>query len=399
MGDWSRRIWPKPAGSKRSTAKSPPHRLLPVQEELAQSSTTSCCPRRWHIWCNRSKWSTLPLLHYRLSVSLSQALGVTGNWLEDGQSRPPRRCQWDRNARRNISNGPGLQRIFLSTGSWLARSRSCLVPDPRSLRDPTQSFSGEEQMVGHRARFSRPGHAQRHEETLQQKGSLARPSSLGGAGGWHPGRLEEGANIAGHVTTVSRLACSNLLTRSWPLGSRLGFSVTRSWHTLFAKLQPVETGPAWSPGSWFSSRVTQRLRQWIRRCWRQWAQEACQVGRSSERLLQGWPRRRRRRRAGRAAAPGQANGDVVAALAGFAQSQRQADGRPRECGRPLVKSFTRRSRRCVQDIQAHSCSWSRLHQAKAILQLPVELRVRFIDPLMAFEAKLVKPLSWSHVLV
>ena len=55
-GTWSRRIWSKPAGSKRSTARSPPHRLLPVQEEPAQSSTTSCCPRRWHSWCNRSKW-------------------------------------------------------------------------------------------------------------------------------------------------------------------------------------------------------------------------------------------------------------------------------------------------------------------------------------------------------
>ena len=36
---------------------------------------------------------------------------------------------------------------------------------------------------------------------------------------------------------------------------------------------------------------------------------------------------------------------------------------------------------------------------KAILQLPVELRVRFIDLLMAFEAKLVKPLNWAHMMV
>ena len=36
---------------------------------------------------------------------------------------------------------------------------------------------------------------------------------------------------------------------------------------------------------------------------------------------------------------------------------------------------------------------------KAILQLLVELRVRFIDLLMAFEAKLVKPLCWSHMVV
>ena len=36
---------------------------------------------------------------------------------------------------------------------------------------------------------------------------------------------------------------------------------------------------------------------------------------------------------------------------------------------------------------------------KAILQLPVDLRVRFIDLLMAFEAKLIKPLNWSHMMV
>ena len=45
----------------------------------AQSSVTSCCSRRRHTWCNRSKWwTTLPLLHIRLSVSLSPHLGVTG---------------------------------------------------------------------------------------------------------------------------------------------------------------------------------------------------------------------------------------------------------------------------------------------------------------------------------
>ena len=118
-----------------------------------------------------------------------------------------------------------------------ARSRSYPEPDPRSLRDPPQAFSGEEQRVGHRARFSRPGNAQRHEETLQQKGgSLACLSPLGGAGGWQHGCLEEGASFAGgYVATVSQLARFLLVTRSWPLGSRLGFSVTRSYGTLFAQ--------------------------------------------------------------------------------------------------------------------------------------------------------------------
>ena len=36
---------------------------------------------------------------------------------------------------------------------------------------------------------------------------------------------------------------------------------------------------------------------------------------------------------------------------------------------------------------------------KAILQLPGELRERFIDLLMAFEANLVKPSCWAHMIV
>ena len=36
---------------------------------------------------------------------------------------------------------------------------------------------------------------------------------------------------------------------------------------------------------------------------------------------------------------------------------------------------------------------------KATLQLPVDLRVRFIDLVVAFETKLVKPLNWSHMMV
>ena len=47
-GIWSRRTWPKLAGSTRSTARSLPPRLLLVQGEQERSSTTSCFPRRWH---------------------------------------------------------------------------------------------------------------------------------------------------------------------------------------------------------------------------------------------------------------------------------------------------------------------------------------------------------------
>ena len=36
---------------------------------------------------------------------------------------------------------------------------------------------------------------------------------------------------------------------------------------------------------------------------------------------------------------------------------------------------------------------------RAVLQLPVDLRVRLIDLLMAFEASCVKPLCWAHMMV
>ena len=142
-------------------------------------------------------------------------------------------------------------RFGVGLAGVVARTRSCLELDPRPLWDPTQAFSGEEQRIGHRARFPRPGNAQRHEKTLQQKGcSLAFLSPLGGAGGWQHGRLEEGASFAGFDATVSQLARFHLATRSWLLGPRLGFSVTRSHAiTLCAKLQPVGTGPSRSPGS------------------------------------------------------------------------------------------------------------------------------------------------------
>ena len=55
-GIWSRKIWPRPAGSTRSTARSSLPRQQPVQEERERSSITSCSLRRWHIWCKRSKW-------------------------------------------------------------------------------------------------------------------------------------------------------------------------------------------------------------------------------------------------------------------------------------------------------------------------------------------------------
>ena len=54
---------------------------------------------------------------------------------------------------------------------------------------------------------------------------------------------------------------------------------------------------------------------------------------------------------------------------------------------------------CARHTRAHAGLGHDCINPKAILQLPVQLRVRFIDLFMAFEAKLVKPLSWSHMMV
>ena len=61
---------------------------------------------------------------------------------------------------------------------------------------------------------------------------------------------------------------------------------------------------------------------------------------------------------------------------------------------PCQDLHSKRSTMCARHTSTPHCI-----NPKAIFQLPVELRVRFIDLLMAFEAELVKPLSWSHMMV
>ena len=182
------------------------------------------------------------------------------------------------------------------------------------------------------------------------------------------GRMEKGASFAGYVATVSQPARFNLATRSWHLGPRLGFSVTRSYGTIFAQScnlwglgLPGHKGYGFRQASHTAS---------SQRCGSGFGTLLEAVGEgslpgfcgSSAWLLQGWPRFRRWRGAGRAAALGQSNGDVAATLAGSAQSQCQAACRPGGYGRAIAKAFTRRGRQCVQDIQALRRFGSRLHQ-------------------------------------
>ena len=220
-------------------------------------------------------------------------------------------------------------------------------------------------------------------------------ASFGGPGRGQAGCLEERADLTAHVPTVSHTVASTSLPDIDPKDSGWDFP---SQEALAHTLRKAATRGDWAVQVtrvmvFIKSHTQQAVNAAAvdsARCWKQWAKEACQgSARRSAWFLQGWPRCRRWRGVGWAAALGQSNGDVAAALAGSAQSQRQAAGRPGGYGRALAKTFTQRGRQCGQDIQAQRRTGSRLHHPKAILQLPVELRVRFIDLLVAFEAKLL----------
>ena len=212
-----------------------------------------------------------------------------------------------------------------------------VVLHSRLLRSSAQAFPGEEQRVGHRARFPRPGHAQRQEEELQQKGRrLALSAPLGGAGGWQPGGEEEGTDATAHVTTVCSHDCLNFLARPWPLGPRLGFSVARSSGTHLAQCSylwglgsPGHRSHAFHHDPHAAS--GQGLAESMPGLGRRWA---C--------LHQGWRRRRRGRQAGRVGAACQANGDMFATMVGWAQGECQAACRPGGLGRAVATTFTRR---------------------------------------------------------
>ena len=345
-GTWSRETCPRPAGSTRSTAGSSLPRQLHVQEERARFSTTSCCPRRW-----RGR----QLSHYPTFAcqdSLSQPrLGVTVSWLVHGRSRSSRRCPWDRNARRKTLSGPGQRRKPLLTWSWRGWS-GCAQLMQRGAAfttssEPSAGFVwGEKQRVGHRARVSRPGHDTRR-------------------------RCSKKAAV--HVTSVSQYACFNCVARPWALGYRLGFFVARSLARTPRKAATCGTGHSRLHRSYGFHQESNATSSQCCGCRSGALLEAMaegtlpRVGRCSTWLLEGWHRRRRGRRAGRAGAVGQANGDMVAAMVGFAQTQCQAAGRPGGLGRAVATTSTRRGRRCVQNMQEHSRAGSRLHQPQGIV--------------------------------
>ena len=65
-------------------------------------------------------------------------LGVTESWRANGPSRSPRRCQWDRSARRSASIGPGRQRNPPTIWSWHGWS-GCAQPKQRGAAFTTST--------------------------------------------------------------------------------------------------------------------------------------------------------------------------------------------------------------------------------------------------------------------
>ena len=266
-----------------------------------------------------------------------------------------------------------------------ASSRSSVVPDPRPLRDPKQAFSGEEQRVGHRARFSRPGHAQRHEETLQQKGR-----SLAAGGRGEP----RSVRCNGQSTRLLQFRDPNLVSGDpgWDFPSQEDLAHTLrkaatcgDWAFQVTKVMVFiksHTQQAVSAAAADSAR-----------CWRQWAKEACQGsagaahGFSKVGLDDG--------EGGGLAGPQLLVKQVETWLPLWLDSRRANAKRladQEDVGEPSKRSTMCKTYKSTAGL-GHDCT-----NPKAILQLPVELRVRFIDLLMAFEA-LVKPLSCSHMMV
>ena len=370
--------WPKLAGSTRSTARSLP-RLLLVQVEQELSSTTSCSPKRWRIWCNRSRrWTTHPPLRTRQSVSPSRPLlGVTEYWPANGPSRSPCRCQWDLDARKSNSNGPGLQRRRPPIWSWHGWS-GC---EQQKLRGVGSTiFAGPNAGLfwgGAKVWSSSTFPSARPRGTTRGDTAAKRPQpGLPFVAWWRKRSAVWPDGGRGELRRARRNSQSTCAPQSrYPIlaaGIQAGiFRHKKLWHIPCAKLQPVGIGPPRSQGLWFSSSFTHSKQSTLR----QRIRHAAGGGEgglpgfcgSSAWFLQGWPRFRRWRGAGWAAAPGQPNGDVAAALAGSAQSQCKAAGRPGGRGRALAKTFTRRGRQCVQDIQAHSRFGPRLHQPQGNL--------------------------------
>ena len=236
--------------------------------------------------------------------------------LTRGRPKPsPRRCQWVRNARRSNSNGPGLQRIFLSKWSWpgwsgcaqqkLLGAGSTISAGPNAFLFwggakgwSSSTFPSARQRATTRgdaaAKRPQPGGALRR-LVAQVVGSLA---------AWRKGQTRQGTFRS--VNSLASILLPDLgpWDPGWDFPSQEALAhtlrkaatcgdwtvqVTRvmGFHQMSYTTSSERCGCGF--GAWLEAMGTASLPG---------------VGRSSAWLLQGWLRRRRCRWTGRAAALG-----------------------------------------------------------------------------------------------
>ena len=281
-----------------------------------------------------------------------------------------------------------------------ARSRSSTVSDPRSLRNPAQAFLGRSKglVIEHvslgqatrndtRKRCSKKAAAWRALRRLaaQVVGSLA---------AWRKGRTSQ-RTLQRSVNTLASISLPDL--GPWDPG----------WDFPSQEAMAHSLRKAATCGDW-ASQVTKvmvfiesQTQQAVNaaavdsaRCWRQWAKEACQ---GSAGAAHGFSK------VGLDDGEGGGLAGPQLLVRHMWLDSRRANAKQLADPEDVEEPLPRPSLEEVDDVcktykstagLGHDCI-----NPKAILQLPVELRVRFIDLLMAFEAKLVKPLCWSHMMV
>ena len=398
MGDWN--MEPKDLAQAGWARNGQRQGLRPKGSNLSRRSgrsfsTTSCCLRRWHIWVQQvevvDNSPTTP--HSPVSLTLTAT-----SWGHRVLARkrpkpfPHAGASGDRDARRSILIGPGQQK------QHGAGSTTSAGPNARPFLEGSKGLVIEHVSLGQATRNDT------RRRCSKKGGSMAGFSSLCGAGGRQSGRMEEGASFPGYAATVSQFARFNPVTRSWPLGPRLGFPVTRSCGTFFPQ----------SCNLWGLAAQVTRVMVFVKlhtqqavnaaaadsaRCWRQWAKEACQ---SSAGAAHGFSKVGLDAGDGEGLAGPQLWVNQMGTWLPLWLDPRRANAKQLADQEDMGEPLPRPSLEDVDNVcktykhtegLGHDCI-----NPKAILQLPVDLRVRFIDLLMMFEAKLVKPLNWSHMM-
>ena len=224
-GTWSRTICPRPVGSTPSTARFSQPRWSRVQEERVQFSIT--------LWsssgatgrsCRQLSHHATLAFQTQCHVLGSLGLGATTaqavlDGVASGTAAPGGARQRPGRAEETLDD------LELAWLEWLraAEAAWCRIHDLNGTQ--RRPFLGRRKglVIEHVSL----GYAQGYEEELQQEGcGMALAAPLGGPGCGQPGCLEEGADLAAHASMVSSHDCLSPVARLWPLGPRLGLSIT-----------------------------------------------------------------------------------------------------------------------------------------------------------------------------